>query len=50
MSNLRFYVTATNLFTFSEFKEYDPESNDGDGSACPVSEMISGGGARPLKF
>lgn len=48
MSNLRFYVTATNLFTFSEFKEYDPESNDGDGSAYPVMKYFGGGVS--LKF
>ena len=43
MSNLRFYVTATNLFTISEFKEYDPESNDGDGSAYPQMSQYSMG-------
>ena len=48
MSNLRFYVTATNLFTLSEFKEYDPESNDGDGSAYPVMKYFGGGVS--LKF
>lgn len=48
MSNLRFYVTATNLFTFSRFKEYDPESNDGDGSAYPVMKYFGGGVS--LKF
>ena len=41
MSNLRFYVTATNLFTFSE-------SNDGDGSAYPVMKYFGGGVS--LKF
>ncbi len=43
MSNLRIYLSGTNLLTFSEFKEYDPESNDGDGSAYPQMSQYSMG-------
>jgi TonB-dependent starch-binding outer membrane protein SusC len=30
MSNLKFYVTATNLFTITKYKSYSPENNPND--------------------
>lgn len=43
IKNLRVFASGTNLLTFSKFKEYDPESDDGDGTKYPQMIMINGG-------
>jgi TonB-linked SusC/RagA family outer membrane protein len=43
ISGLRVYVSGTNLLTFSKVREYDPESNDGDGSVYPQMKSITAG-------
>ena len=43
INKLRFYVGGTNLLTFSEFKTYDPESSDGDGTAYPQMKQYNFG-------
>lgn len=43
IKNLRFYVSATNLHTFSHSNIYDPESDDGDNTKYPLMRQIYGG-------
>ncbi|MPN23679.1 hypothetical protein SDC9_171072 [bioreactor metagenome] len=42
MENLRFYVSGTNLLTFSKFKLWDPEMA-GNGLGYPVQKVINFG-------
>ncbi len=39
MSNLRVYVTGSNLLTVTKYKGYDPEGGDG----YPTSKMFVAG-------
>ena len=41
MKSMRFYVSANNLCTFSEFKLWDPEMGGGDGGSYPPNRIIS---------
>lgn len=43
VSSLRVFASGTNLLTFTKFKEYDPESDDGDGTKYPQMILINGG-------
>lgn len=43
IQNVRVYVSATNLVTFSEFKLWDVETGSGDGSTYPNNRVISFG-------
>lgn len=43
IKSLRFYVTGNNLATFSNFKLWDPEKGNGDGSGYPLNRVISVG-------
>jgi len=43
LSNVRFYISATNVFTLSEFKEYDPETSDGAGGSYPQLRQFNAG-------
>jgi TonB-linked SusC/RagA family outer membrane protein len=43
VANMRLFLSGANLLTFSVFKTYDPESNDGDGSAYPSMRQFTGG-------
>jgi TonB-dependent starch-binding outer membrane protein SusC len=40
LSNVRFYITATNLFTITDYKSYSPENNPGD---FPDTKGFTGG-------
>ncbi|MDR1666530.1 MAG: TonB-dependent receptor [Bacteroidales bacterium] len=40
-SGMRIYISGTNILTFSEFKEYDPESNDGANTTYPPMKQYS---------
>ncbi|MCD7935906.1 MAG: TonB-dependent receptor [Tannerellaceae bacterium] len=40
LNTLRFYVTGTNLLTFSKFKLWDPEKGTSDGSGYPPNRVI----------
>jgi hypothetical protein len=42
MSNFRIYLSGTNLFTFSNFKLWDPEMG-GNGLAYPIQKVINAG-------
>ncbi len=39
LSNMRFYLTGSNMFTFTSYKGYDPEGGDG----YPTAKMIVAG-------
>ena len=41
LQSLRFYVSANNLCTFSEFKLWDPEMGGGEGASYPPNRIIS---------
>lgn len=43
IKSLRFYVSGTNLLTFSSFKLWDPEKGNGDGSGYPLNRIVSVG-------
>lgn len=43
IKSLRFYVSGNNLLTFSDFKLWDPEKGNGDGSGYPLNRVISVG-------
>ncbi|HCT29198.1 MAG TPA: SusC/RagA family TonB-linked outer membrane protein, partial [Bacteroidales bacterium] len=41
--SLRFFVSANNLFTFTNFKNFDPEMNNERGRGYPVQRVVNGG-------
>jgi hypothetical protein len=41
--SLRLFVSANNLFTFTNFKNFDPEINNSRGRGYPVQRVINGG-------
>lgn len=41
IKSLRFYLSGTNLLTFSAFKLWDPEKGNGDGSGYPLNRVVS---------
>lgn len=41
--NIRFFVQAANLVTFSDFKLWDPEMGSATGEAYPLTKSITGG-------
>ncbi len=41
IKSLRFYLTGTNLLTFSDFKLWDPEKGTGDGSGYPPLRVVT---------
>lgn len=44
MQNLRLYVSAFNLLTYSpDVKDFDPESNSAQGTNYPLQKVINGG-------
>jgi len=43
IKSLRFYVSGNNLLTFSDFKLWDPEKGNGDGSGYPPLRVVSFG-------
>lgn len=43
IKSLRFYVSGNNLVTFSDFKLWDPEKENGDGSGYPLNRVVSVG-------
>ena len=44
IENVRFYINAYNLFTFSpDMKDYDPENTSGSGYNHPLNKIINVG-------
>ena len=43
IENARFFVQATNLFTFSNFKIWDPEMGSSDGEKYPLTKAFTAG-------
>jgi TonB-linked SusC/RagA family outer membrane protein len=43
MDYMRFYISGTNLLTFSKFKLWDPEKNDGQGRGYPPNRVCNFG-------
>lgn len=43
VSNLRIYMTGSNLLTFSKFKLWDPERGGGEGAAYPPNRVFTMG-------
>jgi TonB-linked SusC/RagA family outer membrane protein len=41
IKKLRFYVSGTNLLTFSPFKLWDPEKGNSDGSGYPLNRVMT---------
>lgn len=41
--SLRLFVSANNLLTFTNFKNFDPEINNSRGRGYPVQRVVSGG-------
>lgn len=41
--NMRFYVSGTNLLTFSKFKLWDPEQGGGSGLKYPTTRVVNAG-------
>ena len=41
IKSLRFYVSGTNLLTFSPFKMWDPEKGSADGSGYPLNRVVT---------
>lgn len=41
--NMRFYVSGTNLLTFSKFKHWDPEMGGGSGLSYPTQRVVNFG-------
>lgn len=41
IKSLRFYVSGTNLLTFSKFKLWDPEKGNADGSGYPLNRVVT---------
>jgi TonB-linked SusC/RagA family outer membrane protein len=41
--SLRFFVSANNLFTFTNFKNFDPEMDNERGRGYPVQRVVNGG-------
>ena len=42
-NNIRFFFRGNNLLTFSKFDLWDPEMNNTDGTAYPISKSITAG-------
>ena len=42
-TNIRFYVSGTNLITWSKFKFWDPETADPRGESYPLAKTITVG-------
>ncbi len=42
-TNVRFYISAQNLFTWSTFKQWDPELGSSNGEAYPITKSITAG-------
>ena len=43
LESLRFYVSASNLFTLTKFKNFDPEMANERGRNYPLQRIINGG-------
>lgn len=41
IKSLRFYLSGNNLLTFSQFKLWDPEKGNGDGSGYPPNRVVT---------
>lgn len=41
IKSLRFYLSGTNLLTFSSFKLWDPEKGNSDGSGYPLNRVVT---------
>ena len=41
LSNLRFYVSGSNLLNFSKFKLWDPETGSSDGGIYPPLRVFT---------
>lgn len=42
-NNIRLFFRGNNLLTFSKFKLWDPEMNNSDGTAYPISKSVTAG-------
>ena len=41
LKNMRFYISGTNLLTFSKFKHWDPEMGGGKGLSYPTQRVFN---------